>query len=104
VGHHEKMGLKEAKFVEGFDPDNKFTTHMQLVGYSSHFIRVERFQEADGDNLDLQELTTYQNSSNSIELNSKNEIYKKNGRETTNPNSLTTSQRSTPSRMKIITH
>jgi hypothetical protein len=21
------MGLKEGKFVEGFDPDNKFTTH-----------------------------------------------------------------------------
>jgi hypothetical protein len=39
------MGLKEEKIVEGFDLDNKFTTHMQLVIYSSHFIIIEQFQE-----------------------------------------------------------
>jgi hypothetical protein len=39
--HHEQMGLKEAKLVEGFDPDSEFTTHMQLVKYASHFIRIE---------------------------------------------------------------
>jgi transcription elongation factor GreA-like protein len=51
--HHEQMGLKEAKPVEGFEPDRKFTTHMQLVGYASHFIKIEQFQEGGGDNLDL---------------------------------------------------
>jgi hypothetical protein len=28
IGHHEQLGLKEEKFVEVFDPNNKFTTHM----------------------------------------------------------------------------
>jgi hypothetical protein len=41
VGHHEQLGLKEAKSVEGFYPDNKFTAHMELVGYSSHFTKIE---------------------------------------------------------------
>jgi hypothetical protein len=53
VGHHEQIGLKEAKFIEGFYLDKKITTHMQLVGYSSHFIIVEQFQEGGGDNLDF---------------------------------------------------
>jgi hypothetical protein len=50
------MGLKEAKLVEGFDPNSKFTTHIQLVGYASHFIIIEQFQEGGEDNLDLREL------------------------------------------------
>jgi hypothetical protein len=53
-------GLKEAKFVEGFDPDNKFTTHMELVGYSSNFTKIEQFQEGGRDNLDLHEIVAYQ--------------------------------------------
>jgi hypothetical protein len=96
------MGLKEAKLVEGFDPDNKFTTHMQLVGYSSQFIRVEQFQEGGRDNLDLKELGAYQNSNNSGELNSINEVYKQHDKETKNqnPKSPATSQRNTLSIMK----
>jgi hypothetical protein len=27
------------------DPDNKFIAHMELIGYSSHFTKVEQFQE-----------------------------------------------------------
>jgi hypothetical protein len=52
------------------------------VGYSSHFIRVEQFQEGGGDNLDLQELEAYQNSNNYGEVNSTNEIYKQHDKET----------------------
>ena len=74
------MGLKEAKLVEGFDPDNKFTTHMQLVGYSSHFVKVQQFQEGGEDNFDPQELATYQNSNNSGEVNSTNEVHKQHSR------------------------
>jgi len=39
--HHEQMDLSKPKFVEGFDPDNKFAAHMELVGYSSHFTKDE---------------------------------------------------------------
>jgi hypothetical protein len=53
VGHLDQLGLKEAKFVKGFDPDGKFTAHMELIGYSSYFTKVEQFQEGGGDNLDL---------------------------------------------------
>jgi hypothetical protein len=67
------MGLKEAKLVEGFELDKKFTTHMQLVGYSSHFIRIEQFHEGGRDNLDLEELVAYQNSNDIGEVNSTNE-------------------------------
>jgi len=52
VGHHEQW-FEGRIFFEGFDLDNKFTTHMQLIGYSSHFIRIEQFQEGGRDNLDL---------------------------------------------------
>jgi hypothetical protein len=54
----------------------------------------------------LQELTTYQNSKNSGEANSTNEIYKQHEKETTNQNlnSPTTSQRSNPSKMKSRTN
>jgi len=44
AGYHEQMDFKEAKIVEGFDPYNKLTTHMQLVGYYLDFIRVKQFQ------------------------------------------------------------
>jgi hypothetical protein len=76
--------------------------HMKLVGYASHIIIIDQFQEGGGDNLDLQELVAYQNSENTGEANSTNEGYKQNGRETTNqnPNSAEMSQRSTPSIMK----
>jgi hypothetical protein len=47
----------------------------------------------------------YQNSNNSGEVNSTNEVHKQHDKETTNqnPNSLETSQRSTPSRMESRT-
>jgi hypothetical protein len=101
VGNHEKLGLKEVKFVEGFEPGNTFTTHMQLVGYYSHFTRIEQFQERGRDNLDLQELTKYQISNDTREINNTNEGHRQHDKETSqNPNLPTTSQRSTPSRMK----
>jgi hypothetical protein len=28
--HFDQLGLKEAKFIKGFDLDNKFTAHMEL--------------------------------------------------------------------------
>jgi hypothetical protein len=101
-GHHEQLGLKEAKFVKGFDPDNKFTTHMELIGYSSYFTKVEQFQEGGRDNLDLHEITTYQVSDDMEEINNTNEGHRQHGREVMdkNPNSPTTSQKSTPSRTK----
>jgi hypothetical protein len=58
-GHHEQLGLKEAKFVESFDPNNKFTQSMELVGYSSHFTKIEQFQEGGGDHLDLHEMVAH---------------------------------------------
>jgi hypothetical protein len=102
AGHHEQLGLKEAKFVEGFDPDNKFTAHMELVGYSSHFTKIEQFQEGGRDNLDLHEMEAYQVSNDTGEINNTNEGHRQHDREVTNqnPNSPTTSQRSTPSRTK----
>jgi len=59
AGHHDQMGLKEAKFVKGFDPCNNFTTHMELIGYSSYFTKFEQFQEGGGDNIDLHEIEPY---------------------------------------------
>lgn len=56
---------------------------MQLVGYSSHFTRIEQFQEGGGDNLDLQELAAYQISNDRGEINSTNEGHRQHGRETT---------------------
>jgi hypothetical protein len=92
------MGLKEAKFVKGFDLDNKFSTHMELIGYSSYFTKVEQFQEGGGDNIDLHEIRTYQFLDDMEEINSTNEGHRQHGREVTdkNPNSPTMSQKSTP--------
>jgi hypothetical protein len=59
VGHHGKLGLKEDKSIKGFDLDNKFIAHMELVRYSSHFTKIENFQEGGGDNLDLHEIVAY---------------------------------------------
>ena len=83
AGHHEQLGFKEAKFVEGLDPNNKFTTHMQLVGYSSHFTIIEQFQEGGRDNLDLDEIMAYQVSDDMEEINSTKEGHKQHGREVT---------------------
>jgi hypothetical protein len=62
VEHHEKMGLKDVKLIKAFEPYRKFTTYMQLVGYASHFIIIEQFQEGGEDNLYLRELASYQHS------------------------------------------
>jgi hypothetical protein len=59
IGHHEQLIFKESKFVDGFDPKNVFTAHMELVGYSSHFTIIEKFQEGGRDNLDIHELAAY---------------------------------------------
>jgi hypothetical protein len=74
---------------------------MQLVGYDSHIIKIEQFQEGGGDNLDIYKLAAYHNSYNRGEVNSKNDGYKHHNRETINqnPNSSTMSQRITSSRM-----
>jgi hypothetical protein len=40
VGHLDKLGLKEGEFVKSFDPDNMFTTHMDLISYSSYFTKI----------------------------------------------------------------
>jgi hypothetical protein len=56
AGHFDQLGLKEAKFVKGFDLDNKFTAHMELIGYSLYFTKIEQFQEGGGDNLDIPEI------------------------------------------------
>ena len=58
------------------------------------------------DNLDIQESMTYQISNDMGEINNTNEGHRQHGRKTTNqnPNSPTTSQRSTPSRMKSRTN
>jgi hypothetical protein len=75
------------------------------VGYSSHFIRTEQFQEGGGDNFDLQELVAFQISNDIGEVNSTYEGHRQHGIETKNqnPKSLTISQRSTSSRMKSTT-
>jgi hypothetical protein len=41
--HFEQLGLKEAKFVKGFDPYNTFYAHMELIVYSSYFTKIEQF-------------------------------------------------------------
>jgi hypothetical protein len=75
---------------------------MELVGYSSHFTRIEQFQEGDRDNLDLHELASYQVSNDAGEIKSTNERHRQHDREATSQssNSPKTSQRITPLRMK----
>jgi hypothetical protein len=60
AGHFDQFGLKEVELVEGFDPNDMFTAHMALIGYSSYFTKIEQFKEGGGDNLDLPETTTDQ--------------------------------------------
>jgi hypothetical protein len=55
AGQHDQLSLSEDEIVEGFDPNNLFTTHMSLIGYSSYFINTEQFKEGSGDNLNLPE-------------------------------------------------
>jgi hypothetical protein len=81
VGHHEQLGLKQAKLVKGFDRHNKFTPHMEFVGYSSHFIKIEQFQEGGRDNLDLHEIDAYQVSNDIGEINCTNEVHRQHGKE-----------------------
>jgi len=96
--HHEKLGSKEAKFVKGFEPNKKFTTHMESIRYYSYFTKFEQFQEGGGDNLDICKIASDQVSDDMEETNSTNEVHKQHGRELVdkNPNSPIKSQKSTP--------
>jgi hypothetical protein len=96
------LSLKEAKFVKNFEPNTKSTTHIELVGYSSYFTRIKQFQEGGRDNLNLHEIVEDQVLDDMKEINNTNEGHRHHGREVTykNPNSPTTSQKSTPSRTK----
>jgi hypothetical protein len=73
--HFDQLGLKEAKFVKVFESDNKFIAHMDLISCSSHFTKIERFQEEGEDNLDIPEIAADQVSDNVKELTSTNEGY-----------------------------
>jgi hypothetical protein len=73
--HLDHLGLKEAEFVKGFDPDNKFTTHMEVIDYSFFFTKIEQFQEGSGDNSDLPEIAADQFLDNMEELIYTNEGY-----------------------------
>jgi hypothetical protein len=44
----DQLCLKEVECVKGFDPNDLFTTHMSLVGYSSYFTKFEQFKKAGG--------------------------------------------------------
>jgi hypothetical protein len=41
TNHLQQLCLKEAKFVQGFESDEKFMTHMKLLGYLSFFTKIE---------------------------------------------------------------
>jgi len=96
AGQFDQLKLNEAECVEGFDPNDLFTTNIPLMGYSSYFTNIENFK-GGGDNLNHPK-TLVNESMNDVEyLASTNECYRKQGREVTNenPNSHTMSQRST---------
>jgi hypothetical protein len=97
AGQFDQLGLKEVECIEGFDPNDLFTAHMSLVGYSSYFTKIEQFKEGGGDNLNLPETSVNEALNDMEELSSTNECYRQQGREVTNknPNSPIVSQRST---------
>jgi hypothetical protein len=68
-----------------------FIAHMESIGYSSYFTKIEQFKEGGGDNLDLPEVSVNQDLNDMEELISTNEGYKQHGREVVdkNPNSPT---------------
>jgi hypothetical protein len=55
AGQFDQLGLKEAKCIEGFNPNDLFSAHMSLVGYSSYFTKSEQFKEGGGDNQNIPE-------------------------------------------------
>ena len=88
--HLQKICLKEAKFVPGFDPDDKFMVHMELFGRQSFFTKIEQFQEVEGDNLNSLKIEADQVLEDIIRTN---EGYMEHGREVVDkkPNSPTIS-------------
>jgi hypothetical protein len=41
AGHLDQLSLNEVELVEGFNPNDMFTAHMSLIGYSSYFTKIE---------------------------------------------------------------
>jgi hypothetical protein len=101
-GHLDQLDLNKVELVEGLDPNDMFTAHMSLIGYSSYFTRIEQFKEGGGDNLNILETSSDQAFNDLEELTSANEGYRKQSREAMdkNPNSLTVAQKSTSVRTK----
>jgi hypothetical protein len=98
AGQFDQIGLKEAKYIDGFDPNGLFSTHMSMVGHSSYFYKFEQFQEGGGgDNQNLLDTSVDKSLNDIKELYRTNECYRKKGREVTNktPNFPSVSQRST---------
>jgi hypothetical protein len=79
AGQFDQLGLKEVECVEGFDPNDLFTTHMSLVGYSSYFTKSEQFKEGGGDNQNLPETSVDEALNDIEELASTNECYRTKG-------------------------
>jgi len=80
AGHLDKLGLKEVELVEDFNPNDMFTSHMYLIGYSSYFTKIEQFKEGGEDNLNLLETSTNQAFNVVDELDNTNEGYQPQGR------------------------
>jgi hypothetical protein len=102
AGQFDQLGLKEAKCIKGFDPNDLFSAHMSLVGYSSYFVSLNSSRKEE-ETIKISLETSIDEALNDIkELASTNECYRQKGREATNknPNSPSVSQRSTPAKTK----
>jgi hypothetical protein len=75
TGHFDQLGLNEAGLVEGFKPNDMFTAHMSLIGYSYYFTKNEQFKEGGGDNLNLPEFSVDLDLTDMEELVNNNEGY-----------------------------
>jgi hypothetical protein len=71
----ENFGLKEVELVEGFDPNDMFIAHMETIGYSSYFTKIEKFKEGARDHLDIPETTINQDLNDMEDFITTNEGY-----------------------------
>jgi hypothetical protein len=82
AGQFDQLILKEDECIEGFKPNDLFTSHMSLVGYSSYFTKPGQFK-GGGDNLNLLEISIDESLNDIEELASTNECYRQHDKKVT---------------------
>jgi hypothetical protein len=80
--HFDHFNLKEVHEIQGFDPNNLFSTHMFAIGYGSSFNKSIQLEEGGGDNQNPPEVSPEKTLDDIDTLVSTNDHYKKWGRNT----------------------